>query len=193
MPDQDTRTRAPRVGVLPLYLRPLADAVAGMDGRLRSFTRTIGRGLEDQGLAVALSEPCALLPEIMSAIRRFEDESLDAIVVLHLTYAPSLESADALIRTRLPIILLDTTPVADFARVREASQLLFNHGIHALQDLANVLLQNARPFEIVAGHWERSDVLDRAAVLAKGCRMARLWPGLRIGRVGGPFPGMGAS
>ena len=66
-------------------------------------------------------------------------EGVDAIITLHLAYSPSLESAEVLAQSRLPVIMLDTTPDRDFGGHVDPMRLLDNHGIHGVQDLASVL------------------------------------------------------
>jgi len=68
---------------------------------------------------------------------------------------------------------------------------MYNHGIHGVQDMCNLLLRNGKPFLIEAGHWEKSDVLDRVAALAVPARMAAAMRRGRVGILGTAFKGMG--
>jgi len=112
-------------------------------------------------------------------------------VTLHLAYSPSLESADALAATGLPLIVLDTTPTYDFGMAQHPDEIMYNHGIHGVQDMCNLLLRNGKRFQIEAGHWAESDVLNRVVDGVKAARLARLPRGSRVGVIGRPFPGMG--
>ena len=66
-----------------------------------------------------------------------------------------------------------------------------NHGIHGVQDLCNLLLRNKKQFLISAGHWQNSDVLDRAAQQLESAVMAWNMVHCRVGKIGGDFDGMG--
>jgi L-arabinose isomerase len=68
---------------------------------------------------------------------------------------------------------------------------MFNHGIHGVQDMCNLLLRNGKPFVVEAGHWQRSDVLDRVAALALPARMASTMRFGKVGLLGTSFKGMG--
>jgi L-arabinose isomerase len=112
-------------------------------------------------------------------------------VTLHLAYSPSLESAKVLARTKLPLIVLDTTPTWSFAPSQDPAEIMYNHGIHGVQDMCNLLLRNGKPFALEAGHWQRSDVLDRVAALVTPARMASTIRFGKVGLLGTPFKGMG--
>jgi L-arabinose isomerase len=130
-------------------------------------------------------------PELKAAIRGFEKAQVDAIVTLHMAYSPSLESSAALAATPLPLVVLDTTPTYACGPQQDPEELLYNHGIHGVQDMCNLLLRNKKAFQIEAGHWEKSDVLDRVAGWVRAARLAAAMRRARIGRLGPAFKGMG--
>jgi L-arabinose isomerase len=179
------------IGLLPLYLA-LYDNI-GHDARpkVEAFYRTIASEFEKRGLKVITTPICRLKPEFEDAIGKFEDSGAEAIVTLHLAYSPSLESADALAATKLPIIVCDTTPVYDFGPSQDPDQIMFNHGIHGVQDMCNLLVRNGKTFQIEVGHWEKSDVLDRVTALVRAAGMAAFMRRIRAGLMGEPFKGMG--
>lgn len=180
-----------KIGLLPLYIelydKMLPDCRAG----IQSIYDTIASGLRRQGLEVITAPVCRLAPEFRAAIATLEKSGVDAIVTLHLAYSPSLESSAALAATRLPLIVLDTTPDYAFGPSQEPGRTMFNHGIHGVQDMCNLLLRNGKPFVIEAGHWQKSDVLKRVARQVVSARMAAAMGRARVGRIGAPFKGMG--
>lgn len=181
----------PRIGLLPLYLEMYDTAVPEARPRVEAFYATIVDELEKRGIEVVRTGICRLSAEFASAVKSFEDVGADAIVTLHLAYSPSLESAEALAGTKLPIIVLDTAPAFAYGPGRDSSELMYNHGIHGVQDMCNLLIRNGKEFQIEVGHWERSDVLDRVAAWARAARIASAMRSARIGRIGEPFAGMG--
>jgi L-arabinose isomerase len=129
--------------------------------------------------------------EFADAVKRAESECVDAIVTLHLAYSPSLESIDALAETTLPIIVLDTTPGFEFSASTDPDELLYNHGIHGVQDMCNMLIRCGKPFLLEAGHYLESDVIARVAGDVVSAKLATSMRNSRIGRIGEPFKGMG--
>jgi L-arabinose isomerase len=158
-----------------------------MDG----FYQQIAAALTGRGLEVSTVPLCRLKAEFESAARKFENERVDAIVTLHLAYSPSLESSAVLASISTPIIVLDTTPTYSYGPTQDPEELLYNHGIHGVQDMCNLLLRNRKPFAVAAGHWQNSDVLERVAALARSARLAGALKAARVGRVGSAFAGMG--
>ena len=182
----------PKVGLLPLYLKLYDDLDDGSRRpKVEEFPRTIAAELTRRGLEVVAAPVCRIEKEFAAAVKKLEAEKVDALVTLHLAYSPSLESSDVLARTQLPIIVLDTTPTWSYAPDQDPDELMYNHGIHGVQDMCNLLLRNGKPFLIEAGHWERSDVLDRISALAVPARMAAAMRSGRVGILGTAFKGMG--
>jgi len=179
-----------RVGLLPLYV-DLYDRVRPESRKgVEKFLDEACQAIEKKGLQVVSSDVCTLAPHFDRAISEFEKQSVDLLVTLHLAYSPSGESAERLAKTPLPILMLDTTPRFDFGPATDPEQLMYNHGIHGLQDLASVLRRKGRQVAIEAGHLVESDVLDRAVAWARaGKALRRLRTG-RVARIGKTFAGM---
>jgi L-arabinose isomerase len=174
-----------------LYLELYDKVNPGMRETVEAFAGTIAKGLTEQGLEVAALPVCRLREEFLAAVRTAERQDVCALVTLHLAYSPSLESADALARTDLPIIVCDTTPAPSFAPTQDPKAIMTNHGIHGVQDMCNLLVRNGKTFAIEAGHYQNSDVLRRVAGHARAAWAARCMRTARTGRVGRPFDGMG--
>jgi len=179
------------VGLLPLYLELYDRVRASARERMEAFYTLIGKELENRGMEVLRVPVARTRAEFRRAVRSFEARSADAIVTLHLAYSPSLESADVLASTRLPLVVLDTTPAESFAPDADPEEIMFNHGIHGVQDLCNLLMRRGKSYSIEAGHWRESDVLDRTAARVRGAAMASRMRSSRVGLIGRPFRGMG--
>lgn len=184
-------TRTARVGLLPLYLMLYDEKLPEMRKELDPFLDHIGQLLEQRGLSLVRAPVCRVRAEFAEAVRRFEAEDVDLIVTLHLAYSPSLEAVDVLAQSPLPVLFLDTTMDYAFGPDVGADRILYNHGIHGVQDLAAMLRRRGKPYHIVAGHWEHSDVLDRACGYAGAALAARELRETRALRVGCAFEGMG--
>ncbi len=185
------KMRQPKVGLLPFYIELYDKAMPEVRPRVDEFRATISSELRKRGLDVIDVPVCRTKPEFARAVKTIENSGADAIVTLHLAYSPSLESEEALALTDIPIIVLDTTPSFDYGPDTDPEQLMYNHGIHGVQDMCNLLVRNGKRFWIEAGHWKRSDVLDRVAASARSARMASAMRTARVGRISEPFAGMG--
>ncbi|MBC7333851.1 MAG: hypothetical protein H5T85_05285 [Actinobacteria bacterium] len=181
----------PKMGLLPLYLELYDKVVPELRPRIEGFVKLINEQFVKRGMSVMLSPICRVGSEFRAAIEYFEKEDVDAIVTLHLAYSPSLESAQLLSKTRLPLIILDTTPFFELVSSQDTDAIMLNHGIHGVQDLCNVLLRFGKNFVVEVGHWGESDVLDRVSQDVRAARIARFISKSKVGSIGGPFEGMG--
>lgn len=181
----------PKIGILPLYIALYDQTSPDRRVLLEGFYQQICMDLRFKGIDVVTSKTCCVKAEFEEAVASFEKADVDALVTLHLAYSPSLESADVLAKTHLPIIVLDTTPHYEFDHTISSSKVGANHGIHGVQDMCNMLIRNGKDFQIFAGHYEKSSVLDDVANAARGAKMARVMKNAKVGHLGGPFDGMG--
>lgn len=206
--------KKPKIGLLPLYLKFYDDVLPSLAAQVAPFVQRVQTHLERKGLDVTVAPIGRTQPEFANAVKRFESEGVDAIVTLHLAYSPSLESAEVLAQSRLPIVMLDTTPDRDFGGHVDPMRLLDNHGIHGMQDLACMLRRLGKPYRVVAGHLDDPGVIERCveAVRSGWCpafrrpaienrpkvghqqaatQAAQRLHSMRVLRIGGMFPGMG--
>jgi L-arabinose isomerase len=180
-----------KIGLLPLYLKLYDDVSGEARPRVEEFLRSVVGAFERRGVAVELPAVCRVEAEFEAAVKGFEDAGVDAIVTLHLAYSPSLECSAVLSRTRLPILILDSTPAWSFGPSQDPAEIMFNHGIHGVQDMCNLLLRKGKAFAIEAGHWEKSDAIDRIVKRLPAARAASVMGRGRVGLLGRTFKGMG--
>ncbi len=181
-----------KIGLLPLYIK-LYDDFSDPSRRvmIEEFYGKITKLLEEKGLEVITSPICRLHDEFAAAVKSFEDADVDALVTLHLAYSPSLESADVLAATKLPIIVFDTTPDYEFNFNTDSGKIGTNHGIHGVQDMCNLLKRNKKDFIICAGHIDHSSVADDVVSAVCGAKMAKAMKNARVGCAVESFAGMG--
>lgn len=181
-----------KIGFLPLYVKLYDDGAPNMRLRIDAFAKEIFDLLEARDdVEVVTSDICRLESEFSDAVNYFEKEKVDSIVTLHLAYSPSLESEKVLKNTNLPIIILDTTPNYAFTDDEDNAAISYNHGIHGVQDMCNLLVRNGKQFFVEAGHYIESDVIERVVQRVKGIKAAKNFRNAKVGTIGGEFAGMG--
>lgn len=180
-----------KIGLLPLYLKLYIDSSPEATGEMNSFLDKIASSISEKGVDVKKSEICFVKEQFDSAVKKIEDQQVDAIVTLHMAYSPSLESIEALSSTSLLIIILNTTPGYAFDKNSTADDIMYNHGIHGVQDMCNLLGRYDKGYIIESGHWKESDVIDRVVDDIKAAVLARYMSNSRTGIIGKPFYGMG--
>jgi L-arabinose isomerase len=180
-----------KIGLLPLYIKLYDDSAPELRVKVESFLHTLEDEFRKRNVIVESSKICRIHDEFKDAVKSFEKADVDAIVTIHLAYSPSLESSDVLAKTELPIIILDTTLNFEFDAEQDTDRINYNHGIHGVQDMCNLLIRNHKSFQIEAGHWSHSDVIDRVTGWVKAAHLASVLKNIRVGRIGEPFKGMG--
>ena len=183
-----------KIGYLPLYIKLYDDSVPAVREPLEKYMRKLVDDVSARGFEVVLPPDgvCRVREEFERAAARFNaDGDIAAVVTQHLAYSPSLESVDALLSLKAPIVVFDTTP--DFALIscaKDKNLIMPNHGIHGVQDMCNMLRRAGRSFEICAGHAD-DGVVDRLCGLLRAACAAKALRECRVGMVGGEFEGMG--
>lgn len=181
-----------KVGFLPLYIALYDTALPQMRVKIDAFNSEIQNLIKKQGIDLVASDVCCVKSQFESAIKLFEENNVDAIISLHLAYSPSLESYESLCKTKLPLIIMETTPDFDFNYEIDSNAYMYNHGIHGVQDLTNLLRRHGKEYNIFAGHYEHSTVIKDVCDTAKAISSAkRLKNGIRVGMIGKKFEGMG--
>jgi L-arabinose isomerase len=140
---------------------------------------------------VEFSGVCNKREQVERAVAGFEASGKELIVVVLLTYAPSHIALPALLATRLPILIFNTQQLFEINRQTQGIDTTRNHGMHGVQDLANVLLRAGRPFHIVTGHYRDARVLTEVQGWCDAARATKHLARLRIGLIGYAMEGMG--
>jgi len=181
----------PAAYLLPFYLKLYDDVMPDLRKKLEIFASAAVEKLNSEGISVKLEKTCRVRKEFKAAVKRIEKTGASAIITLHLAYSPSLESAGPIAASKLPVIILNTTPDFEFNCRTDAERLLENHGIHGVQDFCNLLIRKKKKFIIESGHITHSTVIQRTASAVKAAAAARRFRRARVGIIGKPFKGMG--
>ncbi|HOS91729.1 MAG TPA: hypothetical protein PLQ54_00310, partial [Armatimonadota bacterium] len=148
----------PRVGLLGLTLDLYARTSPEMLEGLRAFSGELRETLR----AVADVDEAELAWDrraIEKAVARFDRDDVDLIIIVLLSYSTSLSAMPALLRTRKPLLIWNTQKLRQVGPDFGPDDITYNHGMHGVQDLCNVLLRHGREFHLITGHYQ-----DAAAV-----------------------------
>lgn len=128
---------------------------------------------------------------VNNAIDEFERQKVDLLMVVLLTYAPSHIALTGLCRTKLPILIYNTQQAYSVDQDSPPDITFKNHGMHGVQDLANVLLRAGRKFHILTGHYKNDKTLNELKAWCNSARVANFMQNVRIGLMGYPMEQMG--
>jgi len=179
----------PRVGLLTLMFE-IYDAFEYLEPDMLDFCGELESAI---GEFCEVSWPgiCKTSSQVESALGGFESGGVDIVIVVLLTYTPSHVAARALVDTRLPILLFNTQRLIQVMADTDPRDMIRNHGVHGVQDLANVLVRADRSFGIVTGHYQDRKALDSLSEWCMAASTASLLRSTRVGAIGHFLSGMG--
>jgi L-arabinose isomerase len=180
-----------RIGILlpvaDLYHRLWSD----IDYALQRLAGTVADRLRSAGIDVLCSSAVSAPERVAAACADFDSDRVDLILVALAPYCPSGVLAPALVQSRVPVLLW---PMQSVLRLEpqeyDAEAIKLNHGVHAVQDLANVLGKEARAFGVIHGHQEQPDFLGRLTPWVQAGRIIRSMQNANPVQVGGHFEHM---
>jgi L-arabinose isomerase len=179
----------PKVGLLALMFK-LYDAIPELESEMAIFSNELVdiinefADLEWKGI-------CKTRDEVTESIELFEKKDVDIVIIILLTYTPSLISLRALKKTNLPILIFNTQKLYEVTENTEPNQFIRNHGMHGVQDLANVLIRAKRDFILITGYYKDQETLKEIREWCEAASVANLLDGVRVGMIGHTLIGMG--
>ncbi len=184
-----TVTKKTRVGLLGLMLE-LYDVLPDLKPEMAAFGQELVEALSPFAEA-EFSGVCNTRQQVDEAVAAFEADGKDLLIVVLLTYAPSHIALPALQSTKLPILIFNTQQMLAVTGDTTSPDTLRNHGMHGVQDLANVLLRAGRDFHLVTGHYQDERALAEVRAWCDAVRTARFMRSCRVGQIGYSMEGMG--
>jgi len=181
----------PRVGLLALTLELYEALAPELRGSRERWLRAAVLPALEPLAEVHFDRAVYRREDVEAAVAEFEHAGVDALLVVCLTYSPSLISLPALKRTRLPILVWNTQELFGVTERFSAPEMIGNHGVHGTQDLASVLLRSGVPFEYVTSHLNDPAGLEPLADFFAAAAATQALRRARLGLMGYPFPGMG--
>lgn len=181
----------PRIGLLALALDMYEQLAPSLIPSREAWLRERVLPTLASVAEVRFSRVASRREDIEAVVEGYERDGLDALLVVHLTYAPSQHALPALKRTRLPILLWNTQELRAVDSSFDEAQMLANHGVHGTQDLSSVLVREGVAFEYTTSHLGDSQALSELAEFSAAAAAVSRMRNARLGLLGYPFPAMG--
>jgi L-arabinose isomerase len=180
----------PRVGVLGIMQELYDDMLPGITERQGAYAQALGTAL-GEAVDVHVAAPARNRADIEDRLRGFENDGLDGVLVVMLTYGPGMRVARALSETRLPICLANIQPEPEVTTAWGMGDLTYNQGIHGAQDTANAMVRAGRPFHVVTGDWTSDAFRASVTEWARAAAAVTRWRSLKVAVFGYAMNGMG--
>jgi L-arabinose isomerase len=185
-----TRAR-PRIGLLGIMQSLYDDMLPGITERQAAYAQAIGEALD--GVAeVRVGAPVKDRADAERVMAELSDDgALDGLLVIMLTYGPSMHVSRVLAESPLPVCLANVQPEPDVTADWDMADLTYNQGIHGAQDTANAMVRAGRPFHVVTGDWHAEEFHAAVGDWARAAAAVTRWRSLRVGIFGYAMNGMG--
>lgn len=103
----------------------------------------------------------------------FNGEGLDGIMIVMLTYGPSMRTVRALQNNRLPLLLANIQPDPVVKQDWNMKDLTLNQGIHGAQDMSNAIIRTTgQPFEVISADWQSNEFRSFVGDWARAAKAA---------------------
>ncbi|SKA35072.1 L-fucose/L-arabinose isomerase family protein [Consotaella salsifontis] len=181
--------RKPVIGLLGI-MQELYDAMLpGITERQEGY----GRQICDKLSGVAeMRFPSAARnrDDIERIVRGFQEEGVDGILIVMLTYGPGLRLVNAMRDVSLPLMLANVQPEPQVTTRWDMGDLTYNQGVHGAQDTANTLNRLGKRFSVFSGDWQGDEFVEAVKTFACAAQAKATLRKARIA-VFGQMPGMG--
>jgi L-arabinose isomerase len=179
-----------RIGLLGVMQALYDDMLPGITERQAAYAAEVAKRLGDV-IDVDVVPPVKNRDEVERALRYFERNDLDGLLVVMLTYGPAMHVSRALASTPLPICLANIQPVAEVTAAWDMGDLTYNQGVHGAQDTANAMVRAGRRFTVVTDDWRSDSFRDAIAGWARAAAAVTRWRSLKVGVFGYAMNAMG--
>lgn len=183
--------RKPKIGLLALTLELYETLAPDLRSNRENWLRQEVLPQLDKIADILFEKAVFTEQQIAEQMLKFQAADCDAVMVMCLTYSPSLTAASALKNTRLPILIWNTQQLYEVGQHFSSAQMVENHGVHGTQDLCNVLLRASVKFEYITSHLNDKDALLKLQDFFVSAMALNNLRKLKVGLIGYPFPGMG--
>ncbi len=179
----------PRMALLGIMQELYDDMLPGITDRQGRYAQKIADQLSNV-VDVTFQEPARNRSDIERQVRRFNNQELDGIIIVMLTYGPAMRTVRALSENQLPVMLANVQPERTITGEWDMADLTYNQGVHGAQDLANTLLRLGINAPVISEDWRTDRFKEFVADWAHAAQSAQSLKDMRLAQFG-QMPGMG--
>ncbi len=181
--------RKPRIALLGIMQELYDEMIPGITEHQKEYGERVVEQLRDS-IDVHFPGPARNRDDIDNYIAEFNQNGFDGIIIVMLTYGPSLRTVRALKNNNLPVMLANIQPERSVTKEWDMADLTYNQGIHGAQDMANALLRTGYHVPIISEDWRSDAFKSFVEDWARAAQTVQRLKRLRLASVG-QMPGMG--
>jgi L-arabinose isomerase len=180
-----------RIGILPGMADLYNRLSPGLRDRLTQFFKGEIENLKTDGLEFILNDVVCTVEQVDAGCSRLIELDVDLIVPALAPYCPSGVLAPAFLQLDTPILLWPAQGIFELKPdLYDSSAVIMNHGVHGVQDLANVLRRKGKFFGVIHGHWRQDSFRRELFSWAQAARAIQSMRKSNPVQIGGHFKDM---
>jgi len=181
----------PKIGLIGLTAELYHDKVPELVKDLTVFSNVLKKIVDT--FADVIHVPVVYKRKQMEhAYSKFMKEDVDGVILVFLSYSPSLIISPVLKKNQnIPVLLWNTQNLAGINKQFNTNDTMYNHGMHGVQDLASVLTREKIRFCIITGHYKDKETVNKISRWCQSVSLIKFLKRSKIGRIGNRFKDMG--
>jgi L-arabinose isomerase len=180
----------PRIGILGIMQDLYDDMIPGIARRQEGYAAELAAQLADVAEFIP-SKAIKYREDAEAAMRSFEAQELDGVLVVMLTYGPAMRVARLLAESRLPVCLANIQPEPDVTPAWDMADMTYNQGVHGAQDTANAMVRAGQRFSVLTDDWKSDSFRADVARWARAAAAVTAWKRLKVAIFGYAMNEMG--
>lgn len=181
-----------KVGILPamadLYNRLFKKECIA---ELKSFVANVPDAIGSELIEFEVGNLSSTQEQIKAEMVKLTSKGVDMIVILLAPYCPSGAVVPAVMESVIPVLLWPAQTIYELVPEEICSdQISLSHGVHAVQDIANLLRKRGKSFGILHGHHLEDGFRDEIEEWAKAARAYTAFVRSNPVQFGGHFENM---
>ncbi len=129
--------------------------------------------------------------QISAEAAKLAANGIDMLIIMLAPYCPSGAIVPAVTESKIPVLLWPAQTMYELdAQTFGPAQINLNHGVHAVQDIANVLRKQGKPFGILHRHYLEADFREEFEQWVKAAKAYTAFVKSNPIQVGGHFVNM---
>jgi len=181
-----------RVGILPgladLYTRLFNQEVLD---ELKRFIASLPKVIDSKQIDFEIGRLSSTQEQMKAEAAQLAAQGVDLIVIVLAPYCPSGAVVPAVMESRVPVLLWPAQTMYELIpESLTASQVRLSHGVHAVQDIANMLRKKGKKFGILHGHFREEGFYREFEEWAQAARIYTTFASSNPVQIGGHFEDM---
>lgn len=176
--------RKPKIGVLGIMQELYDKSLPDITDRQEAFAREVCGQLSEIA-DFDFPKAARNRKDIEEVLGGFNHRRLDGVMIIMLTYGPSMRTVRALQKNNLPLLLANIQPKPEITTDWDMADLTYNQGIHGAQDMVNAIIRtHGENFEVISADWKSKEFKDYVDIWSRAAQAAAELKQMRIASIG---------